>query len=194
MITAQIPPIVWVTQVTTTYSMGELRPKSPILWLKTPIVWVPFAYTMGEYFTHTMGKVPLQWVKFTSTMAQSTSTMAQYHLYYGPIDPYYGSIELYYGSFSPTRWLPTPDFAIQSPSPHPSPGYTETKSAVPRKRISDNNPTRETYKQAHPATHRDSGSLRQSPSDIAARAQAATGARKTLDTHATQKWNAIIVK
>ena len=131
--------------------------------------------TMGEVHLY-YGSIHLYYGSIPPLLwLNTTSTMAQYHLYYGPIDPYYGSIEPYYGSFSPTLWLLTPDFAIQSPSPHPSPGYTETKSAVPRKRISDNNPTRETYKQAHPATHRDSGSLRQSPSDIAARAQVSDG-------------------
>jgi hypothetical protein len=184
--------------------MGKLLQKSPIVWAKTPIVWVPGAYTMAENFTPTMSKIPLQWAKFTSTMAQSTSTMAQYHLYYGPIPPLlwpnrpilwlnwpilwlnitdtmaqFHSIHLYYGCLRPT--------SPSNPQAHaPSPGYTETKSAVPRKRISENNPTRETYKQAHPTTHRDPGASRQSPSGIAAGAHVGDGVRKTLDTHATQ--------
>ena len=101
-------PIVWATTSTNatysmgdkidpTHTMGELCQNSPIVWPKTPIVWVDIAYTMAEKFTPTMSKVPLLWARFTSTMAQSTSTMAQYHLYYGPIDPYYGSIGPYYG-------------------------------------------------------------------------------------------------
>jgi hypothetical protein len=170
-------PIVWATTSTyatytmgdendPTHTMGELCQNSPIVWPKTPIVWVNIAYTMDEKFTPTMSKIPLLWVRFTSTMAQSTSTMAQYHPYYGPIDPYYGSIDPYYGSISPILWLNFTDTMAQFHSIHlyygclrptspsnpqahaPSPGYTETKSAVPRKRISENNPTRETYKQS----------------------------------------------
>ena len=100
--------------------------------------------------------------------------MAQFH-----------SIHLYYGCLRPT--------SPSNPQARaPSPGYTETKSAVPRKRIGENSTTRETYKQAHPATHRDSGvSRRQPPSDIASGARAHVGAQDAR--HARhKKWNAII--
>jgi hypothetical protein len=88
-------PIVWATttanatysmgdEMTATHTMGKLRQKSPIVWAKTPIVWVPVAYTMAEKFTPSMSKVPRQWVKFTSTMAQSTIFPPLLD-YYGPI-------------------------------------------------------------------------------------------------------------
>jgi len=112
--------------------------------------------------------------------------MAQFHRYYGSL------------SFnSPILWLPMPDFAIQFPSRAPSPGYSETKSAVPRKRISENNPrqTSEIYTQAHPATHRGSVTSRQSPSDITAGAQVGgRGAQDALTRTPLSKWNTIIVK
>jgi len=201
-------PIVWATTSTyatytmgdendPTHTMGELCQNSPIVWPKTPIVWVNIAYTMDEKFTPTMSKIPLLWVRFTSTMAQSTSTMAQYHPYYGPIDPYYGSIDPYYGSISPILWLNFIQFtytmAAYARLRHPIPKPTLQVPAIPRLRArcpgkglaKTIQHARHTNK-AHPTTHRDPGASRQSPSGIAAGAHVGDGVRKTLDTHATQ--------
>jgi len=84
------------------------------------------------------------------------------------------SIHLYYGCLRPT--------SPSNPQARaPSPGYTETKSAVPRKRIGENSKTRESYKHIPPRIVTQ-GSLQVTLQGH----MSATGARKTLDTHATQ--------